>query len=208
MGISVQRCDVGNGATEPRARAELLVDVVVETPTGSRNKYERDHRSGVLRLDRRLPSATVFPADYGYVERTLARDRDPLDALVLVQEPTFPGCVITARILGLFNMSDEAGPDSKLITVPAGDPFWAHARDLGDIVRSKLDEIEHFFDTYKDLQPGRETVTDGFAGADQAVAELESSRRRFLQRESNERVDRMMRLAGRRAPVTHAPYPG
>jgi inorganic pyrophosphatase len=156
-----------------------LVDVVIETPSGSRNKYEMDHESRVIRLDRRLPSATVFPADYGFVEGTWARDNDPLDALVLVDERTFPGCLITARIVGLFLMHDEAGPDSKLITVPAGDPLTQRVCDIGDVARPVLEEIEHFFDTYKDLQPGKTTITERFEGVSAAVAELDAARRRF-----------------------------
>lgn len=162
--------------------APHLVDVVVETPAGSRNKYEMDHRSTAIRLDRRLPSATVFPADYGFVDGTLARDNDPLDALVLVDEHTFPGCLITARIVGLFLMHDEEGPDSKLITVPAGDPLTEHMREIDDVGRPVLNEIEHFFDTYKDLQPGKATVTGGFEGVEAAVAELDAARRRFRDR--------------------------
>src|ERR687894_2541717 len=99
-----------------------VIDVVVEIPKGSRNKYEMDKERGVIRLDRRLFSATVYPADYGYIPETLAEDDDPLDALVLVDDPTFPGCWIRARPVGVFYMQDEAGRDAKIICVPCADP--------------------------------------------------------------------------------------
>ena len=104
---------------------ERLIDVVVEIPRGSRNKYEMDKERGVIRLDRRLFSATFYPADYGYIPDTLGEDGDPLDALVLLDDPTFPGCWVSARPVGVFWMADDKGPDAKIICVPAGDPqLW------------------------------------------------------------------------------------
>jgi inorganic pyrophosphatase len=126
-------------------------------------------------LDRRLPSATIYPADYGFVPGTVGSDGDPLDALVLVEEPTFPGCVIEVRVLAVFRMSDEKGSDPKLITVPDSEVRWADAFDLSDVPDPLLSEIEHFFDVYKDLEPGKSVETGGFAGRDAAVAELEKS---------------------------------
>ena len=109
---------------------------MVEIPTGSRNKYEYDHEQHVIRLDRRLFTATTYPADYGFVPDTLAGDGDPLDALVLVTDPTFPGCVVRVRILGMFSMRDEKGVDAKLICVLEHDPQWDGAHDIDDVPRA------------------------------------------------------------------------
>jgi inorganic pyrophosphatase len=151
----------------------------VEIPTGCRNKYEYDHERHLIRLDRRLATATTYPADYGFVPETLARDGDPLDALVLLEDPTFPGCLVRVRVLGVFWMRDEAGPDAKLLTVLARDPAWLEADDLGDVPGHLLDEIEHFFSIYKDLEPGKATATEGFEGRQQALDELEACRARY-----------------------------
>ena len=115
------------------APTTTAIDVMIEIPTGSRNKYEYDHENHVIRLDRRLFTATAYPADYGFVPDTLSKDGDPLDALVLVADPTFPGCVVRARILGVFFMRDEAGLDAKLLTVLEHDPQWDNAEDIGDL---------------------------------------------------------------------------
>ena len=111
----------------------IEIDVVIEIPRGSRNKYEYDHEAHVFRLDRRLFSATTYPADYGFIPDTLSEDGDPLDALVLLEEPTFPGCWITARPVGVFWMEDDAGPDAKILCVPAGDPRWEQVEDMSDL---------------------------------------------------------------------------
>ncbi|MGH9092062.1 MAG: inorganic diphosphatase [Acidimicrobiales bacterium] len=162
-----------------RAMMGGVVDVIVEIPTGCRNKYEYDHERHLIRLDRRLATATAYPADYGFVPDTLAKDGDPLDALVLLEDPTFPGCLVHVRVLGVFWMRDEAGPDAKLLTVLARDPAWAEAHDLGDIPGHLLDEIEHFFSIYKDLEPGKSTTTGGFEGRRQALAELAACQERY-----------------------------
>lgn len=143
--------------TEPAApMAEDLsagaVDVVIEVPRGSRNKYEFDHDRHVLHLVRRLFSATVYPADYGFVPDTLAEDGDPLDALVLLEEPVFPGCWVSARPIGIFWMEDEKGPDAKIICVPLGDSRWDQVRDLADMPTHMRSELHHFFDVYKALK--------------------------------------------------------
>jgi inorganic pyrophosphatase len=155
-----------------------LVDVVVEIPKGSRNKYEYDHDRHVIRLDRRLFSATVYPADYGFVPDTLAEDGDPLDALVLVEDPTFPGCVVRARPLGVFWMTDEHGPDAKIVCVPDRDPAWGDITDLDELPEHLLKEIEQFFDVYKELEPGKSTSTAGFEGREAAWREIVESRAR------------------------------
>jgi inorganic pyrophosphatase len=158
----------------------IAIDVVIEVPRGSRNKYEFDHDRHVLHLDRRLFSATVYPADYGFVPDTLAEDGDPLDALVLLEEPVFPGCWVRARPIGIFWMEDENGPDAKIICVPLGDPRWDQVRDLGDMPTHLRSEIHHFFDVYKALEPGKSTSTTGFEGREAALGEIAASRARLL----------------------------
>jgi inorganic pyrophosphatase len=140
------------------------IDVVVEIPRGSRNKYEMDKERGVIRLDRRLFSATVYPADYGYVPDTLAEDGDPLDALVLLDDPTFPGCWVTAR---------------PVICVPMSDVRWDKVTDLADVPDELLAEIRHFFEVYKMLEPDKHSTTREWGGADDAWAEIEASRARY-----------------------------
>jgi inorganic pyrophosphatase len=160
--------------------SQLAVEVVIEVPRGSRNKYEFDHDRHVLHLDRRLFSATVYPADYGFVPDTLAEDGDPLDALVLLEEPVFPGCWVRARPVGIFWMEDEKGPDAKVICVPLGDPRWDQVRDLDDMPSHLRSEIHHFFDVYKALEPGKSTSTTGFEGRAAALGEIAASRARLL----------------------------
>jgi inorganic pyrophosphatase len=157
---------------------EEHVTVFVEIPSGSRNKYELDPESGRLVLDRMLFTATRYPADYGFVEGTAGEDGDPLDALVLVGEPTFPGCLVHARVVGLFRMEDEAGRDDKIICVPLRDPMWSHVRALDDLQPTVRAEIEHFFAVYKDLEEAKKTRTDGFAGRDEALAAVAAARAR------------------------------
>jgi inorganic pyrophosphatase len=152
--------------------------VFVEIPSGSRNKYEYDQELRGLVLDRRLFTAMAYPADYGYVEGTLAEDDDPLDALVLVSDPTFPGCRIRVRLVGVFHMSDEKGPDEKLLCVPLGDPAFERIRDIHDVSAELRDEIEHFFQRYKDLEPTKRTETRGWGNRDEAERILADARER------------------------------
>jgi inorganic pyrophosphatase len=159
--------------------ADEIIDVIVEIPAGSRNKYEYDHDRHVIRLDRRLATATTYPTDYGFVPDTLALDGDPLDALVILEDPTFPGCLVRVRPVGVFQMKDEAGPDAKLLTVLAHDPMRAETHDLRDLPTQLLDEIAHFFTVYKALEPGKATQAIGFEGREAALAELRASRERF-----------------------------
>jgi inorganic pyrophosphatase len=138
-----------------------VLTVVVEIPKGSRNKYEMDHHTGEIYLDRMLFTSMQYPADYGFIEGTLGGDGDPLDALVFVGEPTFPGCHIRVRPVGLFRMTDEKGADEKVLCVPLRDPMWSHVDDLDGLPQPLLNEIEHFFQVYKDLE-GHAVQTDGF----------------------------------------------
>jgi inorganic pyrophosphatase len=150
--------------------------VFVEIPGGSRNKYEYDQELDGLVLDRRLFTAMTYPADYGFVERTLAPDGDPLDALVLVADPTFPGCRIRVRPIGVFHMSDEKGPDEKVLCVPLGDPSFERIADIDDVNAELRAEIEHFFQRYKDLEPSKRTETGGWGNRSEAVAILAACR--------------------------------
>ena len=143
--------------------------MVIEIPKGSRNKYEADHETGAIWLDRLLFTATQYPTDYGFFPDTLADDGDPLDALVLLDESTFPGCHIHARPVAVFWMQDEKGADAKVLCVPATDPRWDHVQDMGDLQPHLLDEIAHFFDVYKALEPGKETTTRGWEGREAAL---------------------------------------
>ncbi len=154
-------------------------DVTIEIPKGQRNKYEMDHHTGRIRLDRRLFTSTSYPADYGFVEDTLGGDGDPLDALVLLDEPTFPGCLIRCRALGMFRMTDEAGPDEKLLCVPVGDPRQDHLQDITDVSEFDRLEIQHFFEVYKDLEPGKSVEGAEWVGREEAEAEVIASRKRL-----------------------------
>jgi inorganic pyrophosphatase len=153
------------------------VTVVVEIPTGSRNKYEIDHATGEIFLDRMLFTSVRYPTDYGFVDGTLGGDGDPLDALVVVGEATFPGCRIRVRPVGLFRMTDEKGEDEKVLCVPLRDPMWSAVEDLDGLPRSLLNEIEHFFRVYKDLE-GHTVSTGGFEDRAAALGAIDDARRR------------------------------
>lgn len=153
------------------------IDVVVEIPRGSRNKYEYDHERHVMRLDRRLLTAMAYPADYGFIPDTLGEDGDPLDALVLVDDPTFPGCWIRARPVGVFWMEDEKGPDAKIICVPARDPVWQAIEEIAQLPEMLLAEISHFFDVYKVLER-KKTAVLGYEGRAVAWREIRAARQR------------------------------
>ncbi|MFD0108601.1 inorganic diphosphatase [Streptomyces sp. NPDC127164] len=150
-------------------------DVTIEIPKGSRNKYEVDHETGRIRLDRRLFTSTAYPTDYGFVENTLGEDGDPLDALVILDEPTFPGCLIRCRAIGMFRMTDEAGGDDKLLCVPSTDPRVEHLRDIHHVSEFDRLEIQHFFEVYKDLEPGKSVEGADWVGRTDAEAEIEKS---------------------------------
>ena len=157
----------------------MIFDVVIEIPAGSRNKYEIDHETGKIRLDRMLFTSTRYPYDYGFVKNTLSLDGDPLDALVMLDEPTFPGCVVSVRAIGMFNMTDEAGGDDKLLCVAAGDIRKASLQDIKDVPEFELSEIQHFFEVYKALEPGKGVTGGNWVNNSEAQAEIERSRQRF-----------------------------
>jgi len=157
----------------------MSIDAIIEIPRGSRNKYEVDHESGHIRLDRVLYTPFVYPVDYGYFDNTLGGDGDPLDALVLLEFPVFPGVIVEVRAVGVLPMEDDGGIDEKILCVPAKDKRWAHIQDINDVPQQTRDEIEHFFAHYKDLEPGK-WVKLG-QGADKATAEklIEEALERF-----------------------------
>jgi inorganic pyrophosphatase len=161
-------------------------DVTIEIPKGQRNKYEMDHETGRIRLDRMLFTSTRYPADYGFIEDTLADDGDPLDALVLLDEPTFPGCLIRCRAIGMFRMRDEKGRDDKVLCVAATDPRMAHLQDIGDVSDFELLEIQHFFQVYKALEPGKEVEAAKWVSRDDALAEIEACRVRLAESEQED----------------------
>jgi inorganic pyrophosphatase len=143
------------------------IEVTVEIPSGSRNKYEYDHRRHRFVLDRVLYSSVHYPCDYGFIDGSLAEDGDPLDVLVLIAEPTFPGCVVRARPIGVLDMVDEKGHDYKILAVAHDDPRREATARLEDVSPHWLREIENFFSTYKTLE-GRETSIKGWLGVDDA----------------------------------------
>ncbi|GAC1641659.1 MAG: inorganic diphosphatase [Mycobacterium sp.] len=157
----------------------MQFDVVIEISKGSRNKYEVDHDTGRVKLDRYLFTPMAYPTDYGFIDNTLGEDGDPLDALVLLPEPLFPGVLIKARPVAMFQMTDEAGGDDKVLCVPAGDPRWDHIKDVGDVPSFELESIKHFFVHYKDLEPGKFVKAADWVGREVAEAEVLRSLERF-----------------------------
>ena len=164
-------------------------DVLIEIPKGQRNKYEVDHKTGRIRLDRMLFTSTRYPSDYGYIEDTLGMDGDPLDALVLLEEPTFPGCLILSRAIGMFRMTDEKGGDDKVLCVPANDPRVEHIRDIHHVPEFDRLEIQHFFEVYKDLEPGKSVEGATWVGRAEAEEEIRRSRLRFAEADGEEHAE-------------------
>lgn len=160
------------GMEEPVDRG--LIEVTVEIPSGSRNKYEYDHERNRYVLDRVLYSSVHYPCDYGFIEGSLAEDGDPLDVLVVISEPTFPGCVVRARPVGVLDMADEKGHDFKILSVAHDDPHWDAATVLEDLAPHFLREIENFFETYKRLE-NRPTEVRGWLGVADAWRIIEEA---------------------------------
>ncbi len=173
----------------PNANHEMMGAVpgaeltcVVEIPKGSRNKYEYDPELGGVKLDRFLSASVVYPTDYGFVPETLAPDGDPLDVLVCVSEPTFPGCIVPAKVVGLFRMADEKGDDDHVLCVPRSDPGWNELEDVDDLPRQLRAEISHFFDVYKDLDHDRHSEVRGWGDRAAALEAVEQARRAYRER--------------------------
>ena len=155
-----------------------LITAIIEIPGGSRNKYELDKETGLFKLDRVIYSAVHYPGDYGMIPRTIAGDKDPCDVLVLIKEPTFTGCKINVRPIGMLVMHDRGEPDEKIICVPASDPFQNEYFDVADIPAHHLKEIEHFFQIYKDLE-GRRVQLSGWRKSGEAMEEILAGMERY-----------------------------
>jgi inorganic pyrophosphatase len=169
--------DIPSGSAPPDE-----LNLFVEIPRGSRNKFELDKESGLIKLDRLLYSAVYYPGDYGFVPRTLASDGDPLDLVCMVTEPTFPGCLIEVRPVGLFLMEDEKGVDEKVLVVPLRDPLYADYRELDDVPRHFLREMEHFFTIYKDLEDEKRTTIQGWRPRRDVGPVVEAAMKRYVPR--------------------------
>lgn len=170
-----------NGESMIGGRKDGWMEATIEIPRGSRNKYEYDHERGVYRLDRVLYSSVHYPTDYGFISGTLSGDGDPLDVLVIVEEPTFPGCHLRVRPVGTLMMMDEKGTDEKILAVPVDDPRFSTIEKLGDLHEHWQLEIANFFRTYKELQ-GVQTDVRGWHDVDEAWRIVEESQARFEQR--------------------------
>ena len=158
------------------------VDIIIEIPKGSRNKYEYDKEKKAFRLDRMIFSSVHYPADFGYIENTLAEDGDALDALVLLWEPTFTGCIVEGRPVGYLDMKDEKGQDEKILCVPLTDPHWEQIKDIEDVPSHLLKEIEHFFLIYKQLESKNVEVT-GWKNKDCALNIINKAQQKFISSE-------------------------
>ncbi|MDE2213075.1 MAG: inorganic diphosphatase [Patescibacteria group bacterium] len=167
---------------DPGSAEEMIV--VTEIPRSSNNKYEVDKETGLITLDRVLHSAQVFPFDYGFVPKTLWDDGDALDVMLLATNPFPSGILVKARPVGLIRMTDSGDNDDKVLAVPVNDPRWSYAKDLGDINKHTLREIEHFYSTYKKLQ-NKEVVVSGFAGVKEAKEAFERARSLYSKKFSN-----------------------
>jgi inorganic pyrophosphatase len=162
----------------PGKRPPDEVTAIIEIPQRTRNKYELDKVSGLMRLDRVLYSAVHYPGDYGFIPRTLHEDRDPLDILVLIKEETFPGCQIDVRPIGVLKLLDRDEPDDKILAVPLKDPYWQDTVDIADVPTHLLKEVEHFFRSYKDLE-GKRVQAGGWGGQEAAKRVIADSIRRY-----------------------------
>jgi inorganic pyrophosphatase len=161
--------------SQPHIEPALRFDVTIEIPKGTKNKYEMDHHTGRIRLDRTLFTSTQYPNDYGFIEGTLGQDNDPLDAMVILQEPTFPGALIECRAIGMFRMTDEQGGDDKVLCIASADLRSAGIKELTDLSDLTLLEIEHFFSVYKDLEPGKSVEGAYWVGRADAEREIHES---------------------------------
>jgi inorganic pyrophosphatase len=171
-------------------RVRMDVTVIVEIPRGQRTKFEIDPATGTVWLDRVLSTATRYPAEYGFIVGTAGGDGDPLDAVLLVEEQTVPGCHVRARPIGLLGMVDEKGSDPKVLCVAVGDPSVGEYHDISDVNRHRVEEIEHFFRVYKELEPDKPVAVEGWHGAAAAEQVIDDCRRRAIQLE-RKRGDRM-----------------
>jgi inorganic pyrophosphatase len=169
---------------------EGALTCIIEIPKGSRNKYEYDPELDGIKLDRFLSASVVYPTDYGFVPETLAPDGDPLDVLVCVSEPTFPGCAVVANPIGLFKMEDEKGPDDHVVCVPCQDPGWNLLADVADLPPQLRAEVAHFFSVYKDLDPTKHSNVNGWADRAAAISMISEARSRFRRQHDDDPKNR------------------
>ncbi|MDD4531325.1 MAG: inorganic diphosphatase [Candidatus Pacebacteria bacterium] len=157
----------------------MKINIFIENPKGTSNKYELDKESGKIMLDRALYSSVFWPFEYGFIENTLSEDGDPLDAVVLVNEPTFPGCVIPSKIIGMLDMEDESGIDYKIIAVPDDkiDPRFKHINSIDDLTEHQRKEIQEFFEVYKRLEPNKWVKVTGFQSKEKAEEIIEKCKK-------------------------------
>src|SRR3954471_6104842 len=184
--LSTERDTLLSMADESRSEHPLLC--YVEIPKGSRNKYEYDEELDAIVLDRFLFSSMVYPTDYAYIPQTHAEDGDPLDAMVCVSEPTFPGCVIPVKPIALFRMEDDKGVDDKVLCVPISDPAWNTLEELDDLPEQLQQEIAHFFSVYKDLEQKKVKV-DGWHSREEAEEEIQKARKRWKEKGEQQESD-------------------
>ena len=159
---------------------EKIYEAIIEIPMGTKNKYEIDKVNHRIKLDRVLYSPMTYPAEYGYIDKTLAEDSDPLDILVLASSKTFPGCVVDARIVGYLDMVENDEPDQKIIEVVDSDPRFSHVNELRDIRQHTLREIKHFFKTYKDLQQNKKVEVYEFHDKIDALELIQECKQRYI----------------------------
>lgn len=161
-----------------------IVNVIVEIPKNTHNKYEYDEKIGVIKLDRVLHSPMHYPVDYGFVPSTRSLDGDHLDAMVITNSPVFTGCVLEVRVLGCFIMSDEHGLDEKIIAVPKSDPYFNHFKKFKDISPHLLRELEHFFTQYKTLE-GKKVKMEGWKNRLDTCKIIRAAQKRYLAEKGN-----------------------
>lgn len=164
---------------QTETQSQSSITVMIEIPKGSRNKYEYDKEKNAIRYDRMIHSSVQYPSDYGFIMDTLAKDGDPLDALVLVWEPTFPGCIIQVKPIGVLKMTDDKGSDEKILCVPLHDPLWNHINELNEVPPHLLKEIEHFFKIYKTLE-NKEVNVEGWNDRQVAIETIKSAQDDFF----------------------------
>lgn len=172
--------DIPTGRKPPKE-----VNVVIEIPRRSRNKYEYREREGYFNLDRVIYSPFHYPADYGFIPQTISRDKDALDVLLLTEEPTFPGCVVEARVIGMLKMEDETGKDDKILGAPIKDPRTTDYKNINEVNKHKKKEIEHFFSSYKGLEKDKWVKIKDWVGKEEAWEVVKNSIKRYKEEEEN-----------------------
>jgi len=178
--------DTNKVGAGPKGKVPNLIHVVVEVPKSSKNKYEFDMESGALFLNRILFTTNIYPGDYGFIPNTLCDDGDPVDVLVLVSEPNYPGSVLRVRPVALLKMVDEKGRDDKVIAVPDDeiDPRFKEVRDLKNLSKQMMEEVSHFFSHMKELEPGKFVKVDGWENSKSAKSFIEDAIQKALVRDA------------------------